>query len=136
MKEEKFKSIQFIRELIIYLDNMLEGFPKKDLEIKRTIREESYSMLKIVYLANITSELKFRRENLERVIVKVKLIDFLVNLAYDKKIINQKKYIKVGQKLDDISKYITGWIKATIFLFFFLHFDICLDFHINFFQER
>mgnify|MGYP005780301263 CR=1 FL=1 len=114
MKEEKFKSIQFIRELIVYLDNMLEGFPKKDLEIKRTIREESYSMLQIAYLANITSDLKLRRENLEQVIVKVKLIDFLVNLAYDKKIINQKKYLKVGQRLGDISKYVTGWIKATI----------------------
>ena len=114
MKEEKFKAIQFIRELIIYLDNMLEGFPKKDLEIKRTIREESYSMLKIAYLANVTSNLNYRRENLEKVIVKVKLIDFLVNLSYDKKIINQKKYLKVGQRLDDISKYITGWMKTTI----------------------
>lgn len=37
MKEEKFKAIQFIRELIIYLDNMLEGFSKNDLEIKRII---------------------------------------------------------------------------------------------------
>ena len=114
MKEEKFKAIQFIRELIIYLYNMLEGFPKKDLEIKRTIREESYSMLKIAYLANVTSNLNYRRENLEKVIVKVKLIDFLVNLSYDKKIINQKKYLKVGQRLDDISKYITGWMKTTI----------------------
>ena len=40
MKEERFKSIQFVRELILYLDNMLEGFPKKDLEIKRKIKEE------------------------------------------------------------------------------------------------
>lgn len=95
MKEEKFKAIQFIRELIIYLDNILEGFPKKDLEIKKTIREESYSMLKIAYLANVTTNLNYRRENLEKVIVKVKLIDFLVNLSYDKKIINQKKYLKV-----------------------------------------
>lgn len=114
MKEEKFKSIQFIRDLIIYLDNMLEGFPKKDLEIKRTIREESYIMLKLAYLGNITSDLKYRRKNLEKVIANTKTIDFLVNLAYDKKIINQKKYLKVGQRLDDISRYVTGWIKATI----------------------
>ena len=114
MKEEKFKSIQFIRDLIIYLDNMLEGFPKKDLEIKRTIKEESYSMLKLAYLGNITSDLKYRRENLEKVIAKTKTIYFLVNLAYDKKIINQKKYLKVGERLDDISRYVTGWIKATI----------------------
>lgn len=114
MKEEKFKSIQFVRELIVYLDDMLENFPKKDMEIKRAIREESYEMLKLVYSANVTSDLKLRRQNLEQVIVRAKVIDFMVNLAYDKKIINQKKYLKVGQRLDDIIKYVTGWIKATL----------------------
>lgn len=114
MKEEKFKSIQFIRELIVYLDNLLEGFPKKDIEISRTIKEESYEMLKSAYLANITSNLMIRRENLEQIIMRVKLLDFLVNLAYDKKIINSKKYLKVGERLNNIAKYTTGWLKSTI----------------------
>ena len=83
-------------------------------EIKRKIKEESYEMLENVYLANITTDLKNRQENLEKVIAKVKVIDFLVNLSYDKKIINQKRFLKVGQRLDDISKYVTGWIKVTV----------------------
>lgn len=33
IKEEKFKVIQFIRELIIYIDKSLENFPKKDIEL-------------------------------------------------------------------------------------------------------
>lgn len=114
MREEKFRAIQFIRELILYLDNLLDNFPKKDIEIKRAIKEESYEMLKMAYSANITSDLKLRQQNLEQIIVRVKLLDFFVNLSYDKKIINQKKYIKVGQKIDDIIKYVTGWIKATM----------------------
>lgn len=113
MKEEKFKSIQFIRELVLYLDDMLEGFPKKDLEIKRKMKEESYNMLEYAYIANVTTDLNLRKKNLEFVVAKIKLIDFLVNLSYDKKIINQKKYLKVGQRLDDISKYVIGWIKST-----------------------
>ena len=114
MKEEKFKAIQFIRELIIYLDNMLENFPKKDLEISRAIKEEGYKMLKLGYLANVATDLKERKQNLEKIIVQIKLLDFFVNMAYDKKIINQKKYLKIGQKLDDIVRYVTGWLNATI----------------------
>lgn len=114
MKEEKFKAIQLIREIIVYLDGMLENFPKKDLEISRTIKEESYVMLKLAYSANVTTELKERQNNLEQIIVRVKLLDFFVNIAYDKKIINQKKYLKVGQRLDDIIKYVTGWLNATV----------------------
>ena len=114
MKEEKFKTIQFIRELIIYLDNMLENFPKKDIEISRLIKEKSYEMLELAYLANTTMDLKERQKDLEKIIVKVKLLDFFVNMSYDKKIINQKKFLKVGQRLDDIIKCNTGWLNATL----------------------
>ena len=34
MKEEKFKILQFIREFIVRVENELENFPKKDIEIK------------------------------------------------------------------------------------------------------
>lgn len=114
IKEEKFKTIQFIRELIIYLESMLENFPKKDIEISRLIKEKSYEMLELAYLANVTTDLKERQKKLEQIIVKVKLLDFFVNMSYDKKIINQKKFLKVGQRLDDIIKYCTGWLNATL----------------------
>ena len=116
IKEEKFKTIDFIRQSIIYLDKMLENFPKKDLEISRKIKEESYEMLKLAYIANTTSDVEYKRKNIEEIIARIKLIDFLVNLSYDKKIINQAKYIKVGQRLDDIAKYATGWLNMIISL--------------------
>ena len=114
IKEEKFKVIQFIRELILYLDEMLEGFPKKDIEISRNIKQESYDMLKLAYTANVTTDTEYRKRNLEQIIVKIKLLDFFFFFLYGKKIINQKKYSKISLKLDDIVKYTTGWLKATI----------------------
>lgn len=41
-------------------------------------------------------------------IAKIKVLDFLLNLCYDKMIINNKKYIKLGDRIDDIIKYTTG----------------------------
>ena len=98
MKEEKFNAIQFIRELVVYLDKLLENFPKKDIEIKNKIKNESYEMLKLAYLANITVDKEYRKRNLEEIISRVKLLDFFVNLSYDKKIINNKKYLKVRRE--------------------------------------
>ena len=37
MKTEKFKIIQFIRELIIIIDKEMDNFPKKDIELKSRI---------------------------------------------------------------------------------------------------
>lgn len=110
MKEEKFKVINFIRELIVYVDNNLDNFPKKDIELKNRIRNISYDLLELSYIANITKDTK--ESYIEQIIAKVKVVDFLLNLCYDKQIINSKRYTKFGEKLDDILKYAIGWQKS------------------------
>ncbi len=112
MKQEKFKIINFIRELIIHIDNNLDNFPKKDIELKNRIRNSSYDLLELAYRANVTTDIVEKRKLLEEVIAKVKIIDFLLNICYEKQIINSKKYVKFGEKIDDILKYTLGWIKA------------------------
>lgn len=107
MKKEKFKVIDFIREFIIYVDSYMDNFPRKDIEIKNRIRNTSYDLLEIAYMANQTKENK--EKYIDKIVVKVKLLDFLLNLCYDKQIINNKRYVKFGEKLDDILKFSSGW---------------------------
>ncbi len=114
MKEEKFKVINFIRKLIVNLDNLLDNFPKKDVELKNRIRQNSYDLLELVYEANTSSDVENKKRILEKSVAKIKVIDFLVNLCYDKQIINSKKYIKFGNSIEDIIKYLTGWIKSLL----------------------
>ncbi len=111
MKEEKFKIIQFIRELLVKIDKELDNFPKKDIEIKNRIRNNSYDLLEIAYDANTTSNIQRKKELLEKAVAKIKTIDFLLNLSYDKQLITNKKYLKLGLKMDDIIKYTSGWLK-------------------------
>lgn len=112
MKEEKFQVINYIRNLIIVIDKELSNFPKKDIEIKNRIRSNSYDLLELCYEANITSSAENKKRLLEKVIAKIKILDFLFNLCYDKMIINNKKYIKLGNRMEDIIKYANGWIKS------------------------
>ena len=114
MKQEKFQVINFIRELIIHIDNNLDNFPKKDIELKNRIRNNSYDLLEIVYKANNIENQQEKIRLLEEIIAKIKVIDFLLNLCYDKKIINSKRYVKFGEKMDDILKYTMGWRKTII----------------------
>ena len=60
MKEEKFKIIQYIRELIIHIDNNLDNFPKKDIELKNRIRNISYDLLEIAYEANMNYVMRIK----------------------------------------------------------------------------
>ena len=111
MKKEKFKVIEFIREFILLIDSKMENFPKRDIEVKNRIRTNSYDILELSYQANSTTDKKEKRKLLNLIIAKIKVIDFLLNLSYDKEIINQKQYYKFGTKMDDITKYTAGWLK-------------------------
>lgn len=111
MKEEKFKVIQFIRELLLKIDKELDNFPKKDIEIKNRIKNSSYDLLELSYEANTTIDIEYKKKLLLKITAKIKVIDFLINLSYDKQLITEKKYYKLAQKMDDIVKYTSGWLK-------------------------
>lgn len=112
MKKENFKVINFIRELLVNIDKNLDNFPKKDIEIKNRLRNASFDLLEISYEANTTEDNEVRNKLLNQCIAKVKVIDFLINLCYDKQIINNKRYLKFGEALDEIIKYLVGWKKS------------------------
>lgn len=112
MKTEKFKVLQFIREFLIVIDKNMENFPKKDIELKNRIRMNSYDLLETAYEANSSQDVEYKRKLLNKMLAQIKVIDFLVNMSYDKKIITEKKYYKFGSKLDDITKYVIGWINS------------------------
>lgn len=111
MKEEKFKIIQFIKEMILAIEKELANFPKKEVEIKNRIRTNSYNLIEHCYKANATSNIEKKVELLEESIAEIKVIDFLLDLSYDRELITHKKVIKIGLKMDDIIKYISGWLK-------------------------
>lgn len=112
MKKEQFKVIDFIRKLILNIDKNLDNFPKKDIEIKNRIRNASYDLLELSYEANAINNTSLKQELLNKCIAKVKIIDFLINLSYDKEILNSKRYLKFGESMDEIIKYIVGWKKS------------------------
>ena len=112
MRVEKFKILQYIRELLIMIEKEMINFPKKDIELKNRIRNNAYDILEIAYEANTAEEIEYKKMLLLKVIAKIKVIDFLLNMSYDKGIINEKRYYKFGNKMDDIVKYVTGWLKV------------------------
>ena len=111
MKVDKFHIINLIKDLILAVENNLTNFPKSEIELKKNIRNSSYDMLLIAYEANVTVDLELKKNLIDNLIAKIKYLDFLINLCYDKKIINGKKYVKFGENLDNIIRYSNGWRK-------------------------
>ena len=114
MKTEKFKAIQFVREYIVAVEKELDNFPKKDIEIKNRIRTKAFDLLELVYYANTTLFVEDKKNKLVEALANVKVMDFLLNLSYDKKLITTKKFAKLSLRLDDIAKFTNGWLKSIV----------------------
>lgn len=112
MKYEKFKIANMVKDLIVNLDTNLTNFPKKEIELKKEIMQTAYNLLLTIYEGNTAEDIKRRNIIQEKAIASIKYLDFLINLCYDKQIINGKKYIKFGEKLDQIIRYIVAWKNA------------------------
>lgn len=110
MKNDKFKIVNRIKEFIVRSDNNLVNFPKKEMELKNKIKNTSYDLLFTTYRANVSTNKELKKELAELLVAQIKYLDFLLNLCYDKQIINSKKYVKFGESLDDIVRHVISWL--------------------------
>ena len=90
-----------------YIISYFFGYQLKKVENTNTCAFPHNSLNKVI--AKLEENKKVL---LEKIISKIKVLDFLLNLCYDKMIINNKKYTKFGEKIDDIIKYTIGWKKS------------------------
>lgn len=98
-----------IKKTIIFLDKILENFPNKEKVLKDKIEKTNYEILELVYFIN---EIEDRKTYQNKVIAKLKMLDFYFKISVDKGYISYKKYEKIGNYLIEIVKQVRSWIKS------------------------
>lgn len=111
MKTEKFKVIDYIRIFIKSISVNLDSFPKKEYELKERIKMNAYDVLELGYEANCTELIELKINIINKMLAKIKLVDYLLDLAVDMNLLNNKKYLKLSCRLGDIEKYTRGWME-------------------------
>ena len=101
---EKLEVINDIKKTIFYLDKVIINFPRTEKVLKDKISNTYYEILELIYFSNLL-------DIQERIISKIKMIDFYFKIALDKKYISYKKYLKIGKFLLNIIKQLYGWIR-------------------------
>lgn len=109
-KADKLLIITKIKKTIVYLDNIVDNFPLKETILRDNLKNSIYQLLEIAYRANINVDEK-RLIHQKELLVKMKMLDFYIKISCDKKIINYKKYERIGVHLLMITKLIQAWIK-------------------------
>ena len=110
MKQEKFKVVDFIRQFIKSLSFNLDSFPKKEYELKERIKKNAYDILELAYEANTTEVVELKVNLINKMLAKIRLIDFLLDMAVEFNFLINKKYLKMANSLADIEKFSRGWL--------------------------
>lgn len=111
--KDKFYIVELEKNLIKNFDKYLTNFPKREIELKKEILSTAYDMLKITLEANTSFNDKKRVDIQEKLIASIKYLDFLANRCYEKEIINSKKYLRFGNELEYLLRYIIKWREKT-----------------------
>ena len=102
--------ISKLKKTIIFINKSLENFPKKEIILKQKIEILLYDLLEITYLANYKKE--ERISLIYEALVKIKMLDFYLNIALENKLVTYKKFINICNYLNEITKMNYGWINS------------------------
>lgn len=90
----------------------LDHFPKKS----RGVLGQKIETIILELLESITrasfAKLNFKSSDLQTASIKLDFLKILVRLSYELRVIDQKKYLTMEEKLIEIGKMLGGWIKS------------------------
>lgn len=108
-KNDKFKIIGEAKKIIMYLDDILINYPRKSFVLKNKLEETGYELLELIYYTNLINE---RLDNQKKIISFISMLDFYLEISYNKQYISLKKLNQGARILDNIKKLTYGWIKC------------------------
>ena len=102
-----------IKKTIMRLDKITENFSRNEIALRDSIKKTMYSLLEECYMANINkAEERFFHQ--KKVLVKIKMLDFYINVSYEKKLLSIKQFESIGKHLLDTFVLTQAWIKSGI----------------------
>ncbi len=96
-----------IKKTIELIEKTVLNYPHEYKELKSRIINTSYDLLENVYYASLTKNIN----SMKNIIVKIKMIDYYLNISVHRKLINLKKYESIGNHLLEVTKMTNIWIK-------------------------
>ncbi|NQT50231.1 diversity-generating retroelement protein Avd [Candidatus Kuenenbacteria bacterium] len=112
MAHTQISLIQKIYDLYKDVYQAVKLFPKGDKHnLGNEIKNYSLQLLELLFKAERAKK-DWKLPHLENADTKLSLLKLLFRLAYDLKIIDQRKSINLQEQLQEIGRMLGGWIKS------------------------
>jgi len=98
-------------DLLIEIFELTKHFKREyKYTVGEKLKDEALEMLMNIYRANTRQQ---KKETLQNAREHLEVVRLLLRLTKDMKQINVNRFVDVNKKIEDISKQLTGWQKAS-----------------------
>lgn len=77
--------------------------------VGETLKKETIDLLTLIFRANSRND---KHAVLQQARESIEVIRLLIRLMKDLKQINMKRFVSINQKIEEVSKQLTGWQKS------------------------
>ena len=109
-KNDEFLILTKTRKTIEYINNIIENYPKKYINLISRIENTCFDLLEVIHYY-IVSNNTYRKKYLKEYIVKISILDDLIGISYNNKLITSKKLKSVSNYIIELRKMCYGLIK-------------------------
>ena len=95
------------RKTLRFIEKNTENFPNQYKVLKDKIIVSCYNILEWIYRANIFQNINDKKE----IVVEIQMLNFYLEEALRKDLINNKKFISYTNHLLDLDKMVRSWFK-------------------------
>ena len=97
-------------DLLMEIFNFTKEFSKEyKYTVGESLKKETIELLTLIYRANSRTD---KQQVLQEARERIEVIRLFIRLMKDMRQINLKKFVQVNQKVEDVSKQLTGWQKS------------------------
>lgn len=98
-------------DLLMEIFELVKHFPREyKYTVGEKLKDEALEMIMNIYRANTRQQ---KKDTLQNAREHLEVVRLLMRLTKDMKQINVNRFVDVNKKIENISKQLTGWQKAS-----------------------
>ena len=101
-----YKSYDLLLEIFLFTKNFTKEYK---YTVGESLKKETIDLLTLIFRANSRTDKKAVSQEARE---SVEVIRLLIRLMKDLKQIDLKKFVTINQKIEEVSKQLTGWQKS------------------------
>ena len=98
-------------DLLLKIIHLTKNFPRDyKYTLGQKLKDEIIELVIIIYKANSSKD---KEKHIEMILENIQVVQLLIRLSHDIKILPRKQYADIAEKVDSLALQAQGWLKSS-----------------------